>query len=83
MSTPFHKLPWLNGTPILMLQGEASYHSTYDYCTSQYLTDAGVAHDFVPLNTVGIHGNGHMMMLEMNNLDIADFVQKWLAKNVK
>ena len=82
-AAPYHKLPWLNGTPILMIQGEASYHSTYDYCTSQFLTDAGVEHDFVPLGTVGIHGNGHMMMLEQNNLAIAEFVRNWLAKALR
>jgi pimeloyl-ACP methyl ester carboxylesterase len=80
---PAHKLPWLNGTPIIIIQGEASYHSTYDYCTSKFLTQAGVAHDFVPLNTVGIHGNGHMMMLEQNNLAIAEFLQKWLSDALK
>jgi pimeloyl-ACP methyl ester carboxylesterase len=80
---PAHKLPWLNGTPIIIIQGEASYHATYDYCTSKFLTQAGVAHEFVPLATVGIHGNGHMLMLEANNLDIAEFLRKWLAKNVK
>jgi pimeloyl-ACP methyl ester carboxylesterase len=80
---PAHKLPWLDGTPILIITGEASYHSTYDYCTSAFLTQAGVAHDFVPLASVGIHGNGHMMMLEQNNLAIAELMQKWVASHVR
>jgi pimeloyl-ACP methyl ester carboxylesterase len=80
---PAHKLPWLDGTPILIVTGEASYHATYDYCTSKFLTQAGVGHDFVPLQTVGIRGNGHMMMLEQNNLEIAEFVRQWLSGKLR
>ena len=29
---------------------------------------------------MGIHGNGHMMMLEKNNQDIASVMSRWLAK---
>ena len=32
---------------------------------------------------VGIRGNGHMMMLETNNLEIAAFLDGWTRKNVK
>jgi pimeloyl-ACP methyl ester carboxylesterase len=79
---PAHTLPWLNGIPILIATGEASYHSTYDYCTSKFLTQAGVANQWVYLPTVGIHGNGHMQMLEMNNLDIARFYERWLSRRL-
>jgi pimeloyl-ACP methyl ester carboxylesterase len=78
-SEPVHTLPWLQGIPILIATGEASYHSTYDYCTSKFLTQAGVTNDWVYLPTVGIHGNGHMQMLEMNNLEIARFYERWLS----
>jgi len=80
---PAHTLPWLNGTPIVIVTGEASYHATYDYCTSRFLTQAAVDHDFVYLPTVGIHGNGHMMMLELNNLDIAAFIQGWVLSKLQ
>lgn len=76
---PAHTLPWLVGIPILIATGEASYHSTYDYCTSKFLTQAGVPNEWVYLPTVGIHGNGHMQMLEMNNLQIARFYERWLT----
>jgi pimeloyl-ACP methyl ester carboxylesterase len=78
-----HTLPWLVGIPILIATGEASYHSTYDYCTSRFLTQAGVPNDWVYLPTVGIHGNGHMQMLEMNNLRIADFYDHWLSEHLR
>ena len=79
---PAHTLPWLNGIPILIATGEASYHSTYDYCTSKFLTQAKVPNQWVYLPTVGIHGNGHMQMLEMNNLEIARFYEQWLTSKL-
>jgi hypothetical protein len=35
---------------------------------------AGVSVDHVRLEDVGIHGNGHMMFMEKNNMHIADDV---------
>lgn len=78
-----HKLPRLAGIPVIIVTGEASYHAAYDHCTSQYLTQMGVANEFVALGAKGIHGNGHMMMLEKNNLEIAKLMADWLAKHVK
>lgn len=78
-----YRLPWLAGTPILIATGEASYHAGQDYCTSAFLTQAGVPNDYVYLPTVGIRGNGHMQMLEKNNLEIAAFYEKWLLKRIK
>jgi pimeloyl-ACP methyl ester carboxylesterase len=78
-----HKITGLAGIPILVATGQASYHATYDYCTSEFLTQAGVKHEHIPLATVGILGNGHMEMLEMNNLTIAAFYQSWLASHLQ
>ena len=51
----------------------------YDACSVEFLRDAGVSVDHVRLEDVGIHGNGHMMFMEKNNLQIADeVVMKWL-----
>jgi pimeloyl-ACP methyl ester carboxylesterase len=81
-ATP-HKLPRLAGIPILIVTGEASYHAAYDHCTSRFLTQAGVANDFIPLASKGIHGNGHMMMLEKNNTQIAALIADWIAEKMK
>jgi pimeloyl-ACP methyl ester carboxylesterase len=78
-----HKLPRLAGIPVMIVTAEASYHAPYDHCTSQYLTQAGVTNDFVALASRGIHGNGHMMMLEKNNLQIAGVIADWIGVNVK
>ena len=80
---PPRRLPRLQGIPILVVTAEASYHAAYDHCTSKYLTQAGVAHTFTRLEDEGIHGNGHMMMLEKNNLAIAAYLQKWLRSHVR
>ncbi len=44
---------------------------------------AGVKNTFVRLPERGIRGNGHMMMLEKNNLEIAAFIRGWEAANVR
>jgi len=75
---PRYRLPWLARVPILIATGEASYHAGQDYCTSEYLTQAGVPNDYVYLPDVGLHGNGHVQMAEKNNLAIAAFYEKWL-----
>jgi len=77
------RLPNLRGIPILIVTAEASYHAPYDHCTSQYLSQAGVPNTHWRLEDQGIHGNGHMMMLEKNNLDVAALLQKWLSGNIK
>jgi len=77
------QLPNLQGIPILIITSEASYHSPYDHCTSEFLKQAGVKHDFVRLPSLGIRGNGHMMMLEKNNLDIAAELVKWAQQNIR
>lgn len=79
---PARQLVNLKGIPILMVTAEASYHAPYDHGTSQFLKQAGVAHTFVRLADVGIRGNGHMMMLENNNLEIARYFDQWLKANV-
>jgi hypothetical protein len=73
----------LKSVPVLLVTSEASYHAQYDHCTARYLTQAGVNTDFVRLESRGLHGNGHMMMLEKNNLRIAELLTAWLARKVE
>jgi hypothetical protein len=49
----------------------------------KYLNQAGVKTEYVRLQDQGIHGNGHMMMLEKNNLEIARLVDDLVQKNVQ
>lgn len=80
---PARQLPNLRNIPILIVVSEASYHAPYDHCTSRFLAQAGVKNEFVRLPSMGIHGNGHMMMLEKNNLDIAAWLHGWTQKNIR
>ena len=75
---PAHQLSNLKTIPVVIISSEASYHASYDHCTAQYLTQAGVKNAFVRLADRGIKGNGHMMMLEKNNLAIAELIAGWL-----
>jgi pimeloyl-ACP methyl ester carboxylesterase len=77
--TPARTLPNLARLPILIVTSEASYHAPYDHCTMKYLQQAGVRPTWIKLADAGIHGNGHMMMLEKNNMEIAAVMARWLA----
>ena len=80
---PARKLVNLTRIPVMIMAAEASYHQAYDHCTAKYLTQAGVKTDYIRLQDRGIRGNGHMVMIEKNNLDIARLIDDWVMKNVK
>jgi pimeloyl-ACP methyl ester carboxylesterase len=80
---PARQLPNLKGIPTLVLVGEASYHAVFDHCTVRWLQQAGVKTDFIRLEDKGLRGNGHMMMLEKNNLQIAELLDEWIRRNVR
>jgi hypothetical protein len=75
---PARKLVNLQNIPILVVSSEASYHAAYDHCTVRYLSQAGVTSTSLRLADIGIHGNGHMMMLEKNSDAIAKAMADWL-----
>jgi pimeloyl-ACP methyl ester carboxylesterase len=81
-TSPARSLPNLAKVPTLVVTGEASYHAPYDHCTVKYLQQAGVRPTWIKLAEAGIHGNGHMMMLEKNNMQIAAAISGWLTKTV-
>jgi pimeloyl-ACP methyl ester carboxylesterase len=76
------KLTNLKAIPILVVTSEASYHSVEDHCDAEWLTQAGAKATLLRLEDAGIHGNGHMMMLEKNNFEIAEFLDQWMQKAV-
>lgn len=76
---PARKLVNLAKMPIYMVSSESSFHAVYDPCTADYLRQAGCNLDYTKLEDVGIHGNGHMMFMEKNNIEIAEkVIAKWL-----
>ena len=80
---PARRLPNLIHIPIMVVTSEASYHAVYDHCTVRYLRQVGAHVDFVRLEDVGIHGNGHMMMLETNNIAIASIIARWANTSIR
>ena len=40
----------------------------------------GCSRTWIKLEEAGIHGNGHMMMLEKNNQEIAAVMSRWMEK---
>jgi pimeloyl-ACP methyl ester carboxylesterase len=79
---PARQLPNLQKVHILVVTSESSYHRGYDHCTVKYLEQAGVHVTWTKLEDIGIHGNGHMMMLEKNNQQIAAVMAAWLEKAI-
>lgn len=82
-AAPARQLVNLRQIPVLVITTQASYHSEYDFCTVNYLRQAGVNVKHVPLADVGIRGNGHMLFLERNSDDIAATVEKWIVTEEK
>jgi pimeloyl-ACP methyl ester carboxylesterase len=80
---PARQLPKMKNVPTVIVTGEASFRATYDHCTSKFLTQAGVPNTHLRLEKAGVHGNGHMMMLEQNSARIAGVIADWLDANVK
>ena len=80
--SPARQLSNLQKVPVLVVTSEASFHTAYDHCTVKYLQQAGVHVTFIKLADIGIHGNGHMMMLEKNNSDIAAVMSRWIEKTL-
>ncbi|HEY2135588.1 MAG TPA: alpha/beta hydrolase [Xanthobacteraceae bacterium] len=80
---PARQLVNLKNIPVLVVMSEASYHASYDHCTVNYLRQAGVSTTFMRLAESNIHGNGHMMMLEKNNDQIAAAMVNWLTETFR
>ena len=79
---PARALVAVGERPILYLATEASFYAPYNHCTVAYLKQAGVNVDFVKLADIGLHGNGHMMMMEKNSDAIAQVIVEWLDKHL-
>jgi hypothetical protein len=49
----------------------------------QQINGAGGDMTFISLPAIGIYGNSHMMMLDHNNLQVADVIIDWIDRHVK
>jgi pimeloyl-ACP methyl ester carboxylesterase len=78
---PAKQIVAVGDRPILYLASEASFYAPFNHCTIQYLSQAGVNVDYIQLSDIGIHGNGHMMMMEKNSDEVAGVIYDWLEEN--
>ena len=78
-AAPARRLINLRDTPVLLVTGEASYHSTFDHLTARFMREAGVDVEHARLGERGIHGNGHLFPIELNNDVIAELIHQWLT----
>ncbi|KAL5327580.1 hypothetical protein ACEPPN_005281 [Leptodophora sp. 'Broadleaf-Isolate-01'] len=81
-ASPARQLVNFKNIPVLVENGEASYHAVYDDCTWEFLVQAGVPAERLRLEDVGIHGNGHLQFMEMNSDDIATVLEAWISSKV-
>jgi pimeloyl-ACP methyl ester carboxylesterase len=80
---PARQLTNLSDIPAMITVGDASYHYIYDHCTAKWLNQAGVDTDYIPLDSVGIMGNAHEMMVELNSDEVIRFIEGWISENVR
>jgi len=76
---PARQLPNISSVPYLGISGEAGTHVAQGYCIINYLKQVGGNPEYIKLADVGIKGNGHFMHLELNSLEIARVVEKWIV----
>jgi pimeloyl-ACP methyl ester carboxylesterase len=79
---PARQLVGLQDIPVLFLNGEGGYHRIFDHCLADWLNQAGMQTEYVRLEEAGMPGNGHMLMLELNSKEIAQYIGNWLEENV-
>lgn len=80
---PAKQLANLSRIPVLLYTSEASYHAFYDYCTYNYMVQAGMQVDRLNLPDIGIHGNAHFSFMERNNMVTAFVVEAWVRKAIE
>ena len=76
----------LKSIPVLMVFGDYIAQDSRwpkmrqgDLDFAQAVRGAGGSVDVVNLPEVGIKGNSHMLMMDKNNGEVADLIQKWLV----
>jgi pimeloyl-ACP methyl ester carboxylesterase len=70
----------LTGRRVMILTptDDIDHPAELDRSIADWLNEAGALADFVYLGDRGIHGNGHMLMLERNSDQLADLIAEWI-----
>ena len=79
---PLTKLPALAEIPVAIVDSESSLLAGPGPATVAFLRQAGCRADRIALADHGVHGNGHLMMLERNNREVLEPILRWLDDNL-
>jgi pimeloyl-ACP methyl ester carboxylesterase len=79
---PARKLPNLAQVPIAFVDAEASLFAHASGATIAFQKQAGCDVERISLADHGVHGNGHLMMLERNNREALAPILDWLERTV-
>jgi pimeloyl-ACP methyl ester carboxylesterase len=71
----------LGGIPVAVVSSPCSGFEPSCHATAEYLRECGASVDELRLDDLGIHGNGHAMMLEKNNAEVAAMLTDWIVKH--
>jgi pimeloyl-ACP methyl ester carboxylesterase len=71
----------LGGVPVVVMSSPCSGFEPSCHATAGYLRECGADVTEMRLDDVGIHGNGHAMMLEKNNAEVAAVITDWIVKH--
>ncbi len=80
---PARKLKNQMGIPMVLVTAEASFASPGAPGMLAFLKQAGCMCEELRMADHGVHGNGHMMMVEKNNREVLQPIVDWLSKNVE
>jgi pimeloyl-ACP methyl ester carboxylesterase len=72
----------LGGLPVAVVTAECSGFGPSCAETASFLRSCGADVTELRLADLGIHGNGHAMMLEKNNAEVAAVITDWIGKVV-
>jgi len=75
-----HRLPWLEGLPVVFVVGAASPFTEWTPQSVEFLNAVGASAEFMNLGDHGVAGNGHAMMLERNSDEAIVPILDWIAK---
>ena len=76
------RLTNLVDVPIAIVTAQASYHWPYDIGTVAFLRQCGCTVEHIELETRGVTGNGHFMMMERNNREVLQPILDFLQQSV-
>ena len=79
---PTRRLPNLRTTRVVFVTADSSFASPGNPGGAAFLKQAGVQAEELRLGTLGIKGNGHMMMVEKNSRQVLQPILDWITKNV-